>query len=44
MDPTGDPGQCLAPGMGNAACHGPAAIPGEDRVPTVPSGAGRMQG
>lgn len=33
VDPPRKPGQHLAPGVDNTACHGPAAVPGEDRPP-----------
>lgn len=33
VDQPRDPGQHLAPGMGDTACHGPAVVPGEDQTP-----------
>lgn len=44
VDTAGDPRQHLAPGTGDAACHRPAAVPGEGRVPAVPPGTGGAQG
>lgn len=42
MDPPRNPGQHLAPGLGNPACHRPAAVPGKDQPPVslAPAGTG----
>uniref|UniRef100_A0A8D2MTD5 MAM domain containing 4 n=1 Tax=Zonotrichia albicollis TaxID=44394 RepID=A0A8D2MTD5_ZONAL len=40
VDPPRNPGQHLAPGTGDTALHGPAAVPGEERprAPLAPAG------